>query len=62
MALSVAWWWNTDYFGLVVTVRIELGAYSAPDGGSSGNGHRYPGGGEVITIKHWNPSITKPGT
>lgn len=53
---------DTDYFGPETTVRIKLGAYSAPDGGSSGNGHRYPGGGEVITIRHWNASITKPGT
>lgn len=53
---------DTDYFGPETTVRIKLGAYAAPDGGSSGNGHRYPGGGEVITIRHWNASITKPGT
>ncbi|VXC65949.1 Fe(3+) ions import ATP-binding protein FbpC 1 [Arthrobacter sp. 9V] len=53
---------DTDYFGPETTVRIKLGAYSAPDGGSSGNAHRYPGGGEVITIRHWNASITKPGT
>ncbi|ASN22472.1 ABC transporter ATP-binding protein [Arthrobacter sp. YN] len=53
---------DTDYFGPETTVRIRLGAYAAPDGGSSGNGHRYPGGGEVITIRHWNASITKPGT
>ncbi|WP_208295816.1 ABC transporter ATP-binding protein [Paenarthrobacter nitroguajacolicus] len=53
---------DTDYFGPETTVRIKLGAYAAPDGGSSGYGHRYPGGGEVITIRHWNASITKPGT
>ncbi|MEJ1115469.1 ABC transporter ATP-binding protein [Paenarthrobacter sp. CCNWLY172] len=53
---------DTDYFGPETTVRIKLAAYSAADGGVSGNGHRYPGGGEVITIRHWNASITKPGT
>ena len=24
--------------------------------------HRYPGGGEIITIRHWNASIARPGT
>jgi iron(III) transport system ATP-binding protein len=23
--------------------------------------HRYPGGEEVITIRHWNASIAQPG-
>ena len=53
---------DTDYFGPETTVRIKLGEYGAPDGSATGNGHRYPGGGEVITIRHWNASITKPGT
>ncbi|MFJ5956997.1 ABC transporter ATP-binding protein [Paenarthrobacter sp. NPDC092416] len=53
---------DTDYFGPETTVRIKLGPYTAPDGSSGKNGHRYPGGGEVITIRHWNASITKPGT
>lgn len=53
---------DTDYFGPETTVRIKLGEYTAPDGGASGNSHRYPGGGEIITIRHWNASITKPGT
>ncbi|MCR1162537.1 MULTISPECIES: ABC transporter ATP-binding protein [unclassified Paenarthrobacter] len=53
---------DTDYFGPETTVRIKLGEYRAPDGSASGNSYRYPGGGEVITIRHWNASITKPGT
>ena len=53
---------DTDYFGPETTVRIQLSAYTAADGVLSGNGHRYPGGGEIITIRHWNASITKPGT
>ncbi|GLU58973.1 ABC transporter ATP-binding protein [Arthrobacter sp. TES] len=53
---------DTDYFGPETTVRIKLGDYRAPDGSASGNSHRYPGGGEIITIRHWNASITKPGT
>ncbi|BCW52426.1 hypothetical protein StoSoilB13_47680 (plasmid) [Arthrobacter sp. StoSoilB13] len=53
---------DTDYFGPETTVRIRLAAYTAADGVLSGNGHRYPGGGEIITIRHWNASITKPGT
>ncbi|WP_416403357.1 ABC transporter ATP-binding protein [Arthrobacter sp. LFS091] len=53
---------DTDYFGPETTVRIKLGEYRAPDGSASGNSYRYPGGGEIITIRHWNASITKPGT
>ncbi|UKA52167.1 ABC transporter ATP-binding protein (plasmid) [Arthrobacter sp. FW305-123] len=53
---------DTDYFGPETTVRIKLADYKASDGGASGNGHRYPGGGEIITIRHWNASITTPGT
>ncbi|MEZ2389503.1 ABC transporter ATP-binding protein [bacterium RCC_150] len=47
---------DTDYFGPETTVRIKL----APRSGASL--YAYPGGGEVITIRHWNASITKPGT
>ena len=52
---------DTDYFGPETTVRLklavppELAAGAIPD-------HRYPGGGEVITIRHWNASIARPGT
>ncbi|MGM0930830.1 MAG: ABC transporter ATP-binding protein [Actinomycetota bacterium] len=53
---------DTDYFGPETTVRIKLAENSASARAASGNGHRYPGGGEVITIRHWNASITKPGT
>ncbi|UVJ40194.1 ABC transporter ATP-binding protein [Arthrobacter sp. CJ23] len=60
---------DTDYFGPETTVRIQLAplsaaqaASSAAASGAAANGHRYPGGGEVITIRHWNASITKPGT
>ncbi|WP_205754502.1 ABC transporter ATP-binding protein [Arthrobacter sp. CAU 1506] len=53
---------DTDYFGPETTVRIKLAESNAPHRAASGNGHRYPGGGEVITIRHWNASITKPGT
>ncbi|NYD78815.1 iron(III) transport system ATP-binding protein [Arthrobacter cupressi] len=48
---------DTDYFGPETTVRIRLAPL--PDAGAD---HRFPGGGEVITIRHWNASITKPGT
>ncbi|MFP3460639.1 ABC transporter ATP-binding protein [Arthrobacter globiformis] len=51
---------DTDYFGPETTVRLKLAvppklAGTMPD-------HRYPGGGEVITIRHWNASIAQPGT
>ena len=51
---------DTDYFGPETTVRLKLAvppklAGAMPD-------HRYPGGGEVITIRHWNASIAQPGT
>ena len=50
---------DTDYFGPETTVRLKLAvppelAGAAPD-------HRYPGGGEIITIRHWNASIARPG-
>jgi iron(III) transport system ATP-binding protein len=53
---------DTDYFGPETTVRIKLAENNASQRAAAGNGHRYPGGGEVITIRHWNASITKPGT
>lgn len=53
---------DTDYFGPETTVRIKLAAQDAAGGNGPGQGHRYPGGSEVITIRHWNASITKPGT
>lgn len=53
---------DTDYFGPETTVRIKLGAFTALDGAGQGQSHRYPGGGEIITIRHWNASITRPGT
>ena len=52
---------DTDYFGPETTVRLQLpvppvlAAGAIPD-------HRYPGGGEIITIRHWNASIARPGT
>ncbi|MCX2749036.1 ABC transporter ATP-binding protein [Arthrobacter sp. MI7-26] len=49
---------DTDYFGPETTVRIKL----APRAATDGAGPVYPGGGEVITIRHWNASITRPGT
>lgn len=49
---------DTDYFGPETTVRIKL----APRAATGGAGPAYPGGGEVITIRHWNASITRPGT
>jgi len=48
---------DTDYFGPETTVRIRLAPKSSAD-----SDHRFPGGGEIITIRHWNASITKPGT
>lgn len=49
---------DTDYFGPETTVRIKL----APRAAAAGASLAYPGGGEIITIRHWNASITKPGT
>ncbi|MBT2515296.1 ABC transporter ATP-binding protein [Arthrobacter sp. ISL-30] len=51
---------DTDYFGPETTVRLklavppELASGAVPD-------PRFPGGGEVITIRHWNASIARPG-
>jgi len=52
---------DTDYFGPETTVRIKLSPAGPADRDPS-HEHRYPGGGEVITIRHWNASITRPGT
>ncbi|MFP3579081.1 ABC transporter ATP-binding protein [Arthrobacter sp. fls2-241-R2A-200] len=52
---------DTDYFGPETTVRIKLGENAAATA-EPGSSHRYPGGGEIITIRHWNASITRPGT
>jgi iron(III) transport system ATP-binding protein len=49
---------DTDYFGPETTVRLKL---AVPPELSGGSDHRYPGGGEVITIRHWNASIARPG-
>ncbi|MGM9473037.1 ABC transporter ATP-binding protein [Pseudarthrobacter sp. YS3] len=49
---------DTDYFGPETTVRLKL---AVPPELASGADHRYPGGGEVITIRHWNASIARPG-
>jgi iron(III) transport system ATP-binding protein len=49
---------DTDYFGPETTVRLKL---ADPPELASGTDHRYPGGGEVITIRHWNASIARPG-
>ncbi|MGO4188312.1 ABC transporter ATP-binding protein [Pseudarthrobacter sp. TAF60_1] len=49
---------DTDYFGPETTVRLKL---AVPPELANGTDHRYPGGGEVITIRHWNASIARPG-
>jgi iron(III) transport system ATP-binding protein len=49
---------DTDYFGPETTVRLKL---AVPPELAGGSDHRYPGGGEVITIRHWNASIARPG-
>lgn len=51
---------DTDYFGPETTVRLKLAV--PPKLAGAMNDHRYPGGGEVITIRHWNASIAQPGT
>lgn len=48
---------DCDYFGPESTVRIKLmppPVLTSPD-------HRHPGGGETITIRHWNSAIARPG-
>jgi iron(III) transport system ATP-binding protein len=49
---------DTDYFGPETTVRLKL---AVPPEVANGTDHRYPGGGEIITIRHWNASIARPG-
>lgn len=49
---------DTDYFGPETTVRLKL---ALPPELAGGADHRYPGGGEIITIRHWNASIARPG-
>ncbi|MFY9633551.1 MAG: ABC transporter ATP-binding protein [Cellulosimicrobium cellulans] len=49
---------DTDYFGPETTVRLKL---AVPPELAGGKDHRYPGGGEIITIRHWNASIARPG-
>ena len=50
---------DTDYFGPETTVRLKLAV--PPELAGAMPDHRYPGGGEVITIRHWNASIAQPG-
>ncbi|HEY8699666.1 MAG TPA: ABC transporter ATP-binding protein [Arthrobacter sp.] len=49
---------DTDYFGPETTVRLKL---AVPPELADRADHRYPGGGEIITIRHWNASIARPG-
>ncbi|MDJ0320529.1 ABC transporter ATP-binding protein [Pseudarthrobacter sp. PS3-L1] len=51
---------DTDYFGPETTVRLQLPA-PLPLAEGDVRDHRYPGGGEIITIRHWNASIARPG-
>ena len=52
---------DTDYFGPETTVRLQLAVPPVLAEGAVPD-HRYPGGGEIITIRHWNASIARPGT
>jgi iron(III) transport system ATP-binding protein len=52
---------DTDYFGPETTVRLQLPVPPVLAEGDVAD-HRYPGGGEIITIRHWNASIARPGT
>ncbi len=52
---------DTDYFGPETTVRLKLAVPPVLADGAVAD-HRYPGGGEIITIRHWNASIARPGT
>ena len=51
---------DTDYFGPETTVRLKLAVPPELAAGAARD-HRFPGGGEVITIRHWNASIARPG-
>jgi iron(III) transport system ATP-binding protein len=54
---------DTDYFGPETTVRLKLAIPPelAARNAAGAADHRYPGGGEIITIRHWNASIARPG-
>lgn len=47
---------DTVYFGPETTVRIQL----RPDGAATG-AEPAVGGGEVISIRHWNAAMARPG-
>lgn len=49
---------DTDYFGPETTVRIQL--LTPPR--TSRPGVHEPKGGEIITIRHWNAMLARPGT
>lgn len=51
---------DTDYFGPETTVRIAL-APIAVDPSRPADPHQ-PLGGEVISIRHWNAMLARPGT
>ena len=51
---------DTDYFGPETTVRIAL-APIAVDPSKPVDPHQ-PVGGEVISIRHWNAMLARPGT
>ena len=50
---------ETDYFGPETTVRIQL-APVVPDPSKPVDPHQ-PKGGEIITIRHWNAMLARPG-
>jgi iron(III) transport system ATP-binding protein len=50
---------ETDYFGPETTVRIQL-APVVPDPNKPLDPHQ-PKGGEIITIRHWNAMLARPG-
>lgn len=50
---------ETDYFGPETTVRIQL-APVVPDPARPPDPHQ-PKGGEIITIRHWNAMLARPG-
>ncbi|MFI5085870.1 MAG: ABC transporter ATP-binding protein [Actinomycetales bacterium] len=50
---------ETDYFGPETTVRIQLEPLT-PDPAKPYDPHQ-PKGGEIITIRHWNAMLARPG-